>query len=216
LKGRAAAAPKISDRLRQQGPIARAADERLMRVDFLDRFPLGFRTGLGSTVGIELADVPRFALVRGCSVISVSPSPVHVMCVDDNRDAVESLAMILRLVGLNVSVYYDAPSAIEAAARSYPDVCVSDISMPGVSGYELARQLRAATAGRPLYLIALTARTSDEDRQRSYEAGFDLHLNKPADPMDLITTVRTHGERVAARRMTEAPPLLERAWFRTA
>lgn len=141
-------------------------------------------------------------------------SPIQVMCVDDNHDAVESLAMILRLVGCEVSVFYNAPNAIEAAARSQPDVCVSDISMPGVSGYELARQLRASTTGKPLFLIALTARTSDEDRKRSYEAGFDLHMNKPADPLDLISMVRTHGARIAARRCSESPPgSLERSRF---
>jgi len=136
------------------------------------------------------------------------------MCVDDNRDAVESLAMILRLVGCEVSVYYDAPNALEAATRSHPDVCVSDIGMPGVSGYELARQLRTATGDRPMFLIALTARTSDEDQKRSYEAGFDLHLNKPADPLELISTVQKHGRRIAARRTNTSPPgSLERTRF---
>jgi two-component system, OmpR family, response regulator len=129
-----------------------------------------------------------------------SSSPIRVMCVDDNRDAAESLAQIFRLIGLEVAVFFDAASAARAAARNLPDVCVSDISMPGMSGYELAQHLRTVTAGQPLFLIALTARTSDEDRRRSFEAGFDVHLAKPADPLELMTTVRTNGERIAALR----------------
>ena len=146
----------------------------------------------------------------------IPPPPVRVLCVDDNRDSAESLAMILRLVGFEVAVCFDAPTAIQAATQTSFEVCVSDISMPGQSGYDLARQLRA-DAAEDLFLIALTARTSDEDRQRSFEAGFDLHLNKPADPLELITTVRTHGERIAALRSARPPQSpLQRARWRTA
>ena len=134
-----------------------------------------------------------------------SPPPVRVLCVDDNRDAAESLAMILRLVGFEVTVCFDAPTALLMATRTVFDVCVSDINMPGTSGYELARQLRASASGAPLFLIALTARTSDEDRLRSYEAGFDLHLVKPADPLELIATVRTNGDRIATLRGRNGP-----------
>jgi DNA-binding response OmpR family regulator len=134
--------------------------------------------------------------------------------VDDNHDAAESLAMILRLVGFDVTVCYDASTALRMATRTPFDVCVSDINMPGVSGYELARQLRGVAAGRPLYLVAVTARTSEEDRVKSYEAGFDLHVAKPADPLDLIAAVRTNGERVAAHRRGAGPaPSLPRATF---
>jgi two-component system OmpR family response regulator len=150
-------------------------------------------------------------------VSSGSPPPVRVLCVDDNRDAAESLAMILRLVGFEVTVCFDAATALLMASRVVFDVCVSDINMPGVSGYELARQLRAAANGEPLYLVALTARTSEEDRVRSYEAGFDLHLVKPADPLELIGTVRTNGERIAALRRGGGPtPSVPRSRWQTA
>jgi CheY-like chemotaxis protein len=72
---------------------------------------------------------------------------------------------------------------------------VSDINMPGTDGYDLARRLRVWAAGRPLLLIAVTARTTDEDRRRSAEAGFDRHFNKPADPIELVEEVARFGSR---------------------
>jgi len=126
-------------------------------------------------------------------------APIRVLCVDDNHDAAESLALVLQLVGLQTEVAYDGRSALETAARFRPDACVSDINMPGMDGYELARQLRTRAGEKPLLLIAITARTNDEDRQRSVDAGFDLYLDKPADPAALVETVLSYGTRLASK-----------------
>ena len=124
--------------------------------------------------------------------------PIRVLCVDDNRDAAESLALILQLLGVQAEAAYDGPSALRAADRFRPHACVSDINMPGMNGYELARKLREWAGPKPLLLVAVTARTTEEDRQRSADAGFDLHLDKPADPAALVRTVVSYGHRLAS------------------
>lgn len=129
-------------------------------------------------------------------MVASPTSPLRVLCVDDNHDAAESLALILRLIGLEAEAAFDGTSALGLADRFEPHACVSDINMPGMDGYELARRLRARHTGRPLLLIAVTARTTEEDRRRSTEAGFDLHMNKPADPIELVNVVKAFGERL--------------------
>ncbi len=106
---------------------------------------------------------------------------VRVLLVDDNVDAAQSLAMLLRLSGHEVAVAHDGPTALQAAEAQPPEVALLDISLPGMDGYELARRLRSQPAlGRPL-LIALTGWGLEEERRRSKEAGFDHHLLKPVD-----------------------------------
>jgi two-component system, chemotaxis family, CheB/CheR fusion protein len=124
---------------------------------------------------------------------------MRVLCVDDNHDAAESLALLLRLVGLQAEAAFDGPSALRTAAWFLPHACVSDISMPGMDGFDLARRLRACAESRPLLLIALTARTTEEDRRRSVEAGFDVHLNKPADPEEVVRLVVSFANRLTVR-----------------
>jgi two-component system, OmpR family, response regulator len=126
------------------------------------------------------------------------PAPIRILCVDDNRDAAESLALILQVVGLEAEAAFDGPSALRALERFRPHACVSDINMPGMDGYELARHVRRWAGRQPLLLVAMTARTTDEDRRKAAEAGFDLHLSKPADPMALVETVVTFGNRLAS------------------
>ena len=102
-----------------------------------------------------------------------------MLVVDDNEDAAESLAVLLRMRGHEVWVAHDGPSALEAVRECSPEAVLLDIGLPGMSGYDVARELRAAQ-GRPL-LIALTGYGQREDRERAREAGFDLHFAKPAD-----------------------------------
>ena len=127
-----------------------------------------------------------------------TPLPIRILCVDDNRDAAESLALILQVVGLEAEAAYDGPSALQALERFRPHACVSDINMPGMDGYELARRVREWAGREPLLLVAMTARTTEEDHRKSVEAGFDVHLDKPADPMKLVETVMTFGNRLAS------------------
>lgn len=123
-------------------------------------------------------------------------TPIRVLCVDDNHDAADSLALVLRLSGLDAETAFDGTSALRTAEWFAPHVCVTDINMPGMDGYELARRLREHTESRPLLLIAVTARTTDGDRRLSADAGFDLHLIKPADPEELIRAIIAFAERL--------------------
>jgi signal transduction histidine kinase len=106
----------------------------------------------------------------------------RLLVVDDNVDAAESLAMLLRLGGHDVQVAHDGAAALKLAAASPPDLAFLDIGMPGMDGYELARRVRKHEGLRDVYLVALTGWGQEEDRRRTREAGFDHHLVKPVEP----------------------------------
>ncbi len=110
---------------------------------------------------------------------------VRILLVDDNLDASESLAMLLRLWGHEVAVAHDGPAALRAAEARPPQVALLDIGLPGMDGYELARRLRSRPGPGRAVLVALTGWGQEEDRRRSREAGFDHHLVKPVDLSDL-------------------------------
>ncbi len=103
----------------------------------------------------------------------------RVLIVDDNRDAVDSLAELLRMVGYDVQTAYDGRTAVEAASRFRPDVAVLDIGMPQVDGYAAARAIRGQPDGADVLLVAMTGWGQAEDKRRAMEAGFDEHLVKP-------------------------------------
>lgn len=109
-----------------------------------------------------------------------------VLVVDDNRDAADSLAELLRTVGATVFVAHSAAQALQLATTGTFDVAVLDIGMPGMDGCELASRLRAQPAHAGMRLIALTGWGQSADRHRIAEAGFDHHLLKPVDFEDLI------------------------------
>jgi PAS domain S-box-containing protein len=114
----------------------------------------------------------------------------RVLIVDDNRDAAQSLAMLVELLGNTVEVAFDGPAALACADAFEPDLVLLDLSMPGMSGFEVARKLR--DSGHPgLRLVALSGRSEDDYRRRSAAAGFDDHLVKP---IDLPTLQRVLGE----------------------
>ena len=125
--------------------------------------------------GLPLNVVPLFASGRR-----------RLLVVDDNRDAADSLAAMLRLSGHAVQVAYDGASAMALAETVRPDVMLLDLGMPQTSGYDVARWVRRQPWGAGVKLIALTGWGQDEDRRRTREAGFDLHLTKPVDPDQLV------------------------------
>jgi PAS domain S-box-containing protein len=104
----------------------------------------------------------------------------RVLVVDDNVDAAESLALVLRLGGHAVRVAHNGPRALELAGAERPEIVFLDIGMPGMDGYEVARRLRASGAAGTV-LVALTGWGTPEDRRRSAAAGFDHHLVKPVE-----------------------------------
>ena len=105
----------------------------------------------------------------------------RILIVDDNRDAADSLALLLRLSRHEVWTAYDGGAALSLAAEHAPEVVLLDIGLPGMDGYEVARRLRELPQTRESLLVALTGYGQAEDRERSNAAGFDDHLVKPVD-----------------------------------
>jgi CheY-like chemotaxis protein len=108
-----------------------------------------------------------------------------LLVVDDNKDAANSLALLLGLQGHEVRVAYDGPAALELLNDYRPGVIFLDIGMPGMDGYEVARRVRRLPGSESVRLVALTGWGQQEDRRRSAEAGFDHHLVKPVEPKAL-------------------------------
>ncbi|MEX2205477.1 MAG: response regulator [Myxococcota bacterium] len=134
----------------------------------------------------RLADRPeRRETAHSRRVEGARPSGLHLLVVDDNRDAADSLSILPRLRGHRSSVARDGGSAVERALSESPDVVLLDLGLPGVDGFEVCRILRERSLTRAR-IIAITGYARDEDRRRSLEAGFDGHLVKPVDPEALL------------------------------
>ena len=114
---------------------------------------------------------------------------IRVLCVDDNHDAADTLGVLLELVGFEARVCYDGPSALALADLVRPDAVILDLTMPGMDGVEVGRQLRQQTWARNLPMVALTSLGGEDARRRTAEAGFDLHLTKPVDPERLAAVL---------------------------
>jgi CheY-like chemotaxis protein len=119
-------------------------------------------------------------------------SPPRVLVVEDNNDARESLCLLLSLSGYEAREAADGHDGVRQALGWRPDAVISDIGMPGLDGWQVARQVRDAM-GEGVLLIALTGYCTDEDLQRSQAAGFDHHLAKPADPGKLLCLLPRAG-----------------------
>ncbi len=150
-------------------------------------------TVTGGTVRNALASAPQ-----------PQDEPCHVLVVDDNRDAADSMAVFLELAGFDTQVELDGARALDRAAASAPDVVLLDIGLPGLDGYEVARRLRALPGGDRCLLIALTGYGQQDDRRRAHEAGFDVHLVKPADPDAVVELIQEWRLRAPAALQSEA------------
>jgi PAS domain S-box-containing protein len=126
---------------------------------------------------------PRDAEAQGASTTQARSR--RVLVVDDNEDAAESLAMLLRLEGQEVRVAFNGPAALQVAREFRPQVAFLDIGMPGMDGYELARRMRSLPLLKGVVLVAQTGWGQEDDRRRSQQAGFHEHLVKPTDPAAL-------------------------------
>ncbi len=107
----------------------------------------------------------------------------RVLVVEDNLDTAETLRDLLVLSGFEVEIAGSGDDGVAAAHQFHPDVVLCDLGLPGMNGYEVANALRHDPETAPVRLIALTGYGGDEDRRRSREAGFDVHLTKPVDPI---------------------------------
>jgi PAS domain S-box-containing protein len=115
----------------------------------------------------------------------------HILVVDDDRDTAESLAMLLRLMGNEVHIASDGPSALEATRALRPDLVLLDLGLPGMNGFEVAQQMRHMSELSGVVLVALTGWGQEENRRRSEEAGFNAHLVKPVEPAALQQLLAT-------------------------
>jgi len=105
----------------------------------------------------------------------------RILVVDDNKDAADSLGMLLRIMGNDVQIAYDGLQAVTQAGEFRPHLVLMDIGLPKLNGYEAARRIREQPNGGDVMLVALTGWGQDEDRRRSQEAGFDRHMTKPVE-----------------------------------
>jgi PAS domain S-box-containing protein len=145
--------------------------------------------GLGSAFTIRL---PRLGVEAAAPAAAAEPAadrpagPARrILVVDDQQDSTDSLALFLRLRGHEVRTAHDGPSALEEIERYRPDVVFLDLGLPGMSGYDVARRVRMMNGPGPMRLVALTGYGTDGDRQKTRDAGFDVHLAKPVDPRAL-------------------------------
>ena len=110
----------------------------------------------------------------------------RILIVDDNEDAAMTLSVLFEMTGDETQTAHDGLKAVETAETFRPDVVLLDIGLPGISGYEVARQIRAQPWGVAMVVVALTGWGQQEDRQRSTEAGFNAHLVKPVNHKELL------------------------------
>jgi PAS domain S-box-containing protein len=145
--------------------------------------------GKGSEFVVRLPILPQVLSARAANKlppsaerqIAIPLTRRKILVVDDNVDAVESLALLLRLDGHDVRSACDGASALAAAQADPPEVAILDLGMPGMDGFELARQLRSLPGTKDALLVALTGWAQADDRRRCRDAGFDGHLPKPVD-----------------------------------
>ena len=146
--------------------------------------------GRGSTFRISLPLAPngaRLPVARDDSSGRgpAAPAGLRVLVVDDNVDSAATMAMFLEISGHTVRTAYDGVEAVTAAGEFRPDVALMDIGLPGMTGHEAGRAIRAESWGSGVVLIALSGWGRDTDKQQSREAGFNHHLVKPVDHAQL-------------------------------
>ncbi len=144
--------------------------------------------GEGSEFIVRLPEQPASAVPprpRETEPAKPGAGKHRILIADDNRDAADSLAMLLRAGGHEVRATYDGQQAVDMAEAFRPALALLDIGMPRLNGYDAARSIREKPFGRDMVLVALTGWGQPEDKQRSRSAGFDHHLVKPVDPSAL-------------------------------
>lgn len=117
----------------------------------------------------------------------MSSPPLRVAIIDDSADILESLSMVIRVLGHESECCADGETGLECITRWRPHLALVDVSLPGLSGYDVARGVRALDAAPSPVLIAMTGWSREQDRVRVQEAGFDRHVVKPLDFAQLRT-----------------------------
>ncbi len=169
----------------------------------VEAYSAGLGRGSRFTIRLPASVVSRGnitdAVPGGAKAVPQLAHRSRILLADDNRDAVDSLAIVLRMAGYEVYATHSGHEALDVGARVRPEVLILDIGMPEMSGYELASRIRQQLWGRDAVLIALTGWGQREDKERSREAGFDHHLTKPVDPDQLERLLRNFTPPAADR-----------------
>jgi CheY-like chemotaxis protein len=142
---------------------------------------------------------------------AAEPVNLRLLVVEDDPDCRELLVELLTDWGHATAVAADGPTAIRLAAESPPEFVLLDIGMPEMNGYEVARRLRAMDATRGAVLVALTGYARDQDRERAWEAGFDIFLVKPASPESIQRVLRAGAEILRSLGPLALQPLVSRS-----
>ena len=169
------------------GQIAVESEGRGKGSEFTVRLPV-----LAETAG------PKLDTTRDAPGAEESFSPQHIVVVEDNESAAMMLAQVLSRWGHEVRVAHNANSAWDLIEARRPEIMLVDVGLPDVSGFDLAARLRQLPDGERLLLVAITGYGQQKDRERSHEAGFDLHLVKPVSEKELrgiFQHAKLHPER---------------------
>ncbi|MGH7713673.1 MAG: hybrid sensor histidine kinase/response regulator [Gemmatimonadaceae bacterium] len=147
--------------------------------EFVVRLPTRTRARKERVVERVVSRETPYRHVEPALARQTAKRPHRVLVVDDNVDAAESLDTLLSLGGMETRVAHDGMEALYTAADFRPDAAIIDIGLPKLDGHELAKRLRAAPWAKGMRLVALSGWAQESDRQKSREAGFDVHLAKP-------------------------------------
>jgi signal transduction histidine kinase/DNA-binding response OmpR family regulator len=159
--------------------------------------------GKGSEFITRLPSATRRSSVRAAAADTRSKGDnfaYRILVADDNRDAADSMSMMLRLMGNEVRTVHDGAEAVKEATEFRPDMALIDIGMPRLNGYDVARAIRQQRWGTSMLLVAMTGWGQEEDKRRAMEAGFDQHFTKPVDPAALERLIRDMPARSAGRQ----------------
>jgi CheY-like chemotaxis protein len=140
-----------------------------------------------------LSAAPQLRAIEAAAMKAVRRR--RVLIADDNLDAAESLAVLLRMEGHDVTVVHDGRAALATINSVQPEIALLDIGMPELDGYQVARLVRQGSLGRAVTLVAMTGWGQDRDKARALGAGFNHHFTKPIEPTQLMNLIRSEGHR---------------------
>lgn len=160
-----------------------------------------FRVRLPMVLAYQPAEVST-----GEAPADAGPQGLRVLIIDDNVDFANSLAVILREMRHDVVVAHDGPAGVDRAREMLPDIAFVDIGLPTMNGYDVARLLRAQPPRAGMLLVAVTGWGQEGDRAQAMAAGFDLHLVKPLDVLQLPEVLRMYRNKFAPDVATPPPP----------
>jgi CheY-like chemotaxis protein len=151
----------------------------------------GAGKGATFTVALPAIEQPAAAAAGSAGAPAAHAGARRILLIEDNRDARDTLAALLRLSGHDVRTAQNGAEGIEIAASSALDFILVDIGLPDIDGYEVARRLRSDPSARQARLLAITGYGRQEDRRRALAAGFDEHVAKPVELPALEAILRT-------------------------